>query len=441
VSPSNTTYPRRSESPAPRLARRGGRRLAAVALAATLAALGTGGCGADNSSKPAPIGDLRAPSLARQWAANLQIPSNDEVTAVHVRDDWVIAYTKKGRAYALRRSDGTPVFGVEVPGGSFRLWAPVVLKDYIVFPTTDTLEVYNFVGSHERSVSVRAAIRADCVGERTNVFVPIDSPNGGARLAKFDLNQRNVTIPDWELQVWRGGVGSAPTIHTDAVYFAADVGEVYAVSADRRDPIWPLRNPDNIFDARAGIVAPLKADDVGVYVPCVDGKLYCVHRTAGTVRWQYFAKGPLDVAPVVTADTVYVKDPGRGWVAIDKIENPEIKTPQYNRTPRWANKNIVQVLSQDEKYVYAKDVLNHIVAYDKKTGATAFQSKRDDFGYFGTNGRDGIAYTASRGGRVVAVRPVLKEGQTGEVVKIDDDKNPDGEFALVPVGPPGAAVR
>ena len=400
MSPSNTTFPRRSEwSPQrPELARdsggvaaarRGGRRLAVLALlaSAALAAVGTvGGC-ADTSSTPAPIGDLRAPSLARLWAANLQVPANDEVTTVHVRDDWVIAYTKRGRAYALRRSDGTPVFAVEVPGGSFRLWAPVVLKEYIVFPTTDTLEVYDFVGSHVRSIEMRAAIRADCVGERTGVFVPIDSPNGGARLVRYDLANKNTTIPEWELQVWRGGVSSAPAIHTDAVYFAADVGEVYAVSADRRDPIWPLRNPDNIFDARSGIVAPLKADDVGVYIPCVDGKLYCVHRTAGTVRWQYYAQGALETAPVITADTVYVKDPGRGWVAIDKVDNPNVKGPQYNRAPRWANKDIAQVLSQDDKYVYAKDVTNHIAAYDKKTGVEAFKSKRSDFGAFGTNGR------------------------------------------------------
>lgn len=445
MSPSNTTFPRRSEWSLRNRLRAGGRRLAALALAAA-AALGTvavvGGC-SDTSGTPAPIGDLRAPSLARQWAANLQLNSGDEVASVHVRDDWVIVYSKKGRAYALRRSDGTPVFAVEVPGGSFRLWAPVVLKDSIVFPTTDTLEVYDLIGVHTRSISMRAAIRADCVGERTGVFVPIDSPNGGARLVRWDLANKNTTIPEWELQVWRGGVSAAPAVHTDAVYFAADVGEVYAVSADRRDPIWPLRNPDNIFDARAGIVAPLKADDVGVYVPCVDGKFYCVHRTAGTVRWQYYAKGALETAPVVTADTVYLKDPGRGWVAIDKIENPELKVPQYNRAPRWARTDIDQVLSQDEKYVYAKDTKNFVVAYDKKTGVEAFRSKRSDFGMFGTNGRDGIAYTVSRTGRVVAIRPVLKEGQSGEVVQLDDDAkfdgvSPEGAYAMLPsAGPVG----
>lgn len=402
-----------------------------VFAGAVLAVIGIGiaGC-ADTSGRPAPITELKTPSLARQWATDLDLPSGDSFIGLHVREKFVIAYTQKGRVYVLNRSNGSPVFGADVPGGNFRLWDPVVLRDYIVFPTTNTLEIYTLAGIHDRSINVRAAIRADCVGEVSDVYVPVDSPEGGARLMRFDLTKKNMTIPIWELQVWKGAVSSAPAIVGDSVYFAADVGMVYAVGGARRDPIWPLSEPDNIFDARARITAPLKADAAGLYVSCLDGHFYCLHLTRGTIRWHYFASGPLEHAPVLTADTVYLIDPNRGWLAIDKIDNPDLKVPQFIRTPRWANKDIVQILSQDDKYVYAKDTHNYIVAYDKKTGEQRFKSSRSDFHRFGTNSYDGITYTISRTGRVVAIRAVFQPGQSGEVVKIDDDVEPTAAVTL-----------
>jgi outer membrane protein assembly factor BamB len=272
--------------------------------------------------------------------------------------------------------------------------------------------------------------------------VPIDSPQGGARVMRFDLAKKDITIPAWELQVWKGGVAAAPAIHTDTVYFAADVGTVYAVGAERREPIWPLQDPDNLFDARSKILAPLKADDVGLYISCTDGHFYCVNRTSGKVKWQYFAAGPLVNAPVLTPDTVFIIDPARGWVAIDKVDNPDIKVPQFNRSPRWVSTEIVQVLSQDDKYVYAKDKANHIVAYDKKTGERKFTSQRSDFYAFGTSSKgDGFSYTASRGGRVVAIRPVLQSGQTGEMVRLDDDRDPQTAIVEARSRPATVAAR
>jgi outer membrane protein assembly factor BamB len=389
--------------------------LTALLGTALVALLGmVAGC-ADTSDNPNPITPLQTPSMARLWDSDLEVRSGDTITELHVREKLLIVYTKKGRAYVLNRSNGTPLFIADIPGGDVRLRDPVVLRERIVFPTTNTLEVYTMSGLHERSLNVRAAIRAECVGEVSDVYVPVDSPNGGARLQRYDLNKQNITIPLWELQVWKGAVAGAPAIVGDSVYFAADVGMVYAIGGAHREPIWNLQNPDNIFDARARIVAPLKADNVGLFVSCLDGHLYCLHLTRGTIRWHYFASGPLEHAPVLTSDTVYVIDPNRGWLAIDKIDDPDPnKGPQFIRTPRWASTDIVQVLSQDDKNVYAKDKSNHIVAYDKKTGQKRFESSRRDFYIFGSNSYDGISYTVGRNGRVVAIRPVFQPGTSGE---------------------------
>ena len=72
-------------------------------------------------------------------------------------------------------------------------------------------------------------------------------------------------------------------------------------------------------------------------------------------------------------------------------------------------------------YVRTKD--NRVAARDKKTGEVRFTSQRRDFTVFGTNPKeDGIIYAGTKGGRVVAIRPVLKPGSVGEVVMVGSDE-------------------
>jgi outer membrane protein assembly factor BamB len=387
----------------------------------------TGGCGS-TAETPGEIQVIQSPGFARQWATNLDLDSNDKMRSLFVREGYLFGYTRQGMVYGLTRDTGDPRVSIKVPGGDFRMFPPILLKDRLVFPTTATLEVYNLLGGKERTIEIGAAIRADCVGAVQNVFVPVDSPDGGARIKRYDLNKRTVNQPIWELQAWKGGLASSPALHTDTVYLAADTGTVYAVTADDREPIWPL--PGNVFDARSAVTAPLRADDVGLYVSTVEGKIYCVNRTSGQVKWQWYASGPLEVAPVPFADTIYVRDPNRGWAAVDKVENPEIKVPQYNRKERWIRDDIKQFLSQDDKHTYVVTNDNRISALDKKTGQTKFQSKRNDFNVFATNERDSTIYTSSQQGRVVAIKPVLQPGLTGEVVMLEDE-SPTGAMTIV----------
>jgi hypothetical protein len=59
---------------------------------------------------------------------------------------------------------------------------------------------------------------------------------------------------------------------------------------------------------------------------------------------------------------------------------------------------------------------NVIVAVDKQTGHKAFQSAHTDFNVFGTNVWDSTIYAGYASGQVLAVTPVLKAGQIGELV-------------------------
>ena len=58
-----------------------------------------------------------------------------------------------------------------------------------------------------------------------------------------------------------------------------------------------------------------------------------------------------------------------------------------------------------------------IVALDKQTGKKAFESDHHDFACLGINPRDGLIYVAFAGGKIMALQPVLRAGQIGELVR------------------------
>jgi hypothetical protein len=133
-------------------------------------------------------------------------------------------------------------------------------------------------------------------------------------------------------------------------------------------------------------------------------------------------------------------------VALNKLEDPELKEPQYNRKPRWALPEVRQILAQDDKYTYAVRKDGVIVALDKATGRTDFTSRRKDFQAFATNTgydearstykQDGSIYAATKGGRVLRVKPVFEPGEVGELVDAEREQADEGRevLALYPVG-------
>lgn len=403
---------------APTFLARAARRVA-LALASSLALAGVAAGCADQAppvdTKPQP---LAVQSFARQWATELKLTGDKPITRIYDRGDYVFGYTDSDLVHVLRRDTGVQVRTDEVQGATYRLRAPVVLKETVTYPTTTNLQVFQHNGVKVRTIELNGAIRADAVGEANSIYAAVDAPHGGGRIKKIDLFNR-LDLPAWELQAYAGGFPGAPAVSGGVLYAAQESGRVYAVAVENREPIWPMEDLLT-FDSRASVVADLKADDAGVYVPTFEGKLYCLNRINGQVKWQYFGSGPLETSPIITNDSVYQLDPNRGWVAINKVEDVELKQPQYNRGHRWANKDVKQILAQDDKntFVLLKD--NTIAALDKKTGERKFTAKRKDFVAFSTNTRDGTIFAADRTGRVMAIRAVYLPGEIGEVVMLDD---------------------
>lgn len=383
-------------------------------LMVAFAALLLAGCQAQEPVRePA---ELPVPSFAKAWGVNLEL-RNDTFTELFVRGDRIFAYTKKGAVYVVDRKTGLALWSEDVPGAKHKVFPPILLKDYVVIPTTSDLHVYKPGGGSLRTIALDGAITADVVGENTSVYVPVDVAYGGSQVQRFDLLLKH-SVPIWRLMAFKGRITASPAIHADVFYMAGSDGQIYAVGAESREPLWPLEGRPT-FDARAPVAADVKADDVGVYIPTMGGILYCLNRINGQVKWQYHASGPLTASPTPMGDTVYLRDPNRGMVAINKVEDPDAGKPQYNRNHRWSIGNIKQILAQDDKHTYVLRTDGVIAALDKKTGATQFTAERKDFTVFATNQIDGMIYAISEAGHLVAIRSVQKMGEIGEIVRAD----------------------
>jgi outer membrane protein assembly factor BamB len=348
--------------------------------------------------------ELAIQSFRQQWAIDPDVSeAHGGITRLFARDNYVFAYTKDGTSFVLDRANGHLLHAETVRNGNQRLHPPVVLKEFIVYPTTTALEVYDKTGGLVRSKKLSYPIRTDAVGSRNYVYLGADF-SGGGRVVAIDVTNEYLD-QRWELEYYNTDVTASPALVGDIVYSAAGNGDVSAVTYDNREPVWPTLT----FHTYGPVVANLVADETGVYVASADTKLVALNRNNGVVKWQYFAGDQLRTEPTVSKDLVFIQVPTKGMVVLDKVGG------KYNRTPRWEAADVTQFLAEDDKYVYVHRNDNAIVALDKTNGQAAFASNRRDFALFAPNPRDGTIYAVTKDGQVMAIVPVLKSGQVGDV--------------------------
>lgn len=381
----------------------------------TLAASILAGC---TQPKPAPevINEsLPAQSFRREWQADLNL-KDDHVERIFLKEDVVIVYSARNMAYVLNRNSGRIRFSAQIPLSPVKPHPPVVLKEKIVFPTASTLEIYRRTdGRFERSYDTRHSLRTDAVGwpGGTKLFMGVDTVGAGRMVCVETMPGLYKPVNErWELMSTTARpIDSAPAVYLGVVYTSFADGQVYAVNADSRAPIWST-STGQTFATFGPVQADLRADEYGVYVPSTDTKFYCLDRTQGKVKWQFFAGTSLRDTPEITSTMVYLPTRGRGILAIDKVNGPAV------REPKWAVRDCVKLIAEDEKFAYFQRNDNVIVALDKNTGEQKFTNKRGGLSAFATNTKDGTVFAATKNGMIYAIKPVLTPGTMGEVAWI-----------------------
>ncbi len=452
-------------TPSPeRAPRHRSRRPWAAGLTAVLglaAAAGVAGLSAGCATEPAkfhenPVGVLPQNSLSRAWFVDLDLGEDPtkQVVDIDVRSKLVYVYTADKRVTAIDRLTGVVKFVMAVKSPEARLQPLVELEGFLVFANATNLQVYDDHGTYLKTIPVPTPIRSRATGESdetvgtnrgTTVYFGASGVGHGGLVEAYDISRQSA-YQKWEFITHaQGAIVAAPAVYRGYVYTGDDQGEVDAVSNDRVQ-VW---NTDGgYFMTSGGITADLKIDESGLYVASTDSKLYSINRSTGKLQWQYFSGGSLSDSPVLTPDTIYQNTPNHGLVALDKfIYVPPPPTADaaaaaaagqanlppnkaYNRSPLWTCPDADRFLAQDAKFAYVEVVHSDpltpevpptrtIVALDKQTGKKVFESDHHDFSCFGVNPRDGLIYVAFKGGKIMALQPVLHAGQIGELVKAD----------------------
>lgn len=365
-----------------------------------LTALTSGGCRPNHPQSQ--ISLLSSSGFLKDWEAPLGL-RNDPVKALYVRGGTVIAYSESNHGYFIAANSGAVLGFDRIRAEGFELIAPVETASFIAIPTSSTIELFDKSGRRLNSFAMPFAVLTPATSIGDSLFLGI-SHGADARLGRFELSAERIRA-GWELYT-TDRLQSAPTSLNDAVYIAGTDGKVWAVSSGRA-ALW--NTPANVFRTDAGITADLVADEFALYVPSQDKKLYALDRATGRIKWSYYAGLPLLEPPVTFGNNVYQQVPDRGLVALDKTEG------KFAREPLWVQPQAEQVLSADERYIYVRSGKS-IVALDRATGSPAFHTTRTDLVAFATNTQSPTIYAATRGGAVLAIRPVTRPGSVGEIV-------------------------
>lgn len=378
-----------------------------LGLCLTLAAPVIVGC---KSSVPESAGnqfiELPVGSFAEAWKAELGI--DGVVNGVYLLRDRLYVTSTSNQMYALTANGGTVLSVVRTASPAETPRPPVALRDRVVVAHADVLSFYDLNGNPIRDIRLGTPIRSNLAAFRDYLVFGV-SGAGGGRLTLVDPSKRYVPVI-WE--VTTGLITGAPATFGDLCFAGSELGRVYACDV-RKTRAWNLEG--GYFVTDRGIKADLVADDYGVYVASLDTKLYCLDRLTGKIRWIYHAGAPLEQAPVVTADAVYVIHPDRGLVALQK------SGPKRFREAMWEVSGIRQVVSTDEQHVYVVRSDNTLLALDKQTGKMRFSSVRTDLTHFATNLQSATIYAATSSGETLAIRPVLRSGTVGTQVALPVD--------------------
>ena len=362
-------------------------------------------------------------AVERVWRADLKL-EDAKVRSLHVVQDLLFVYTTDNTSCVLDRESGRVLAIDRITARSVdELFPPIVLKDWIVYPTGVTIEIYDRK-THRKLASALLpfGVRAAGVGEGDLVFLPSDYTNGG-RISAVSANPADHVYeqpPIWERMTF-GGITSRPAIFQGMIYVASRDSRVYGLRLADQAAIWAgLRSTWAGFETGGQILADIAVDSQGVYVASTDTVLYALDPMTGRIRWQYYAGVPLEEDSDVysVGDSVYLYVPGKGIVALDKAGEGRV------RTPRWTVSDARRFLGADERYVYVLMKDNTAAAVGKGAaaeggGEVKIRGVRKDMAAFATNVVDGTLYAATAKGVVYAARPVRKAGAFGEQVRGD----------------------
>lgn len=373
---------------------------AAVAVLVGLAA-GTG-CARKPEAPVSPVSVVAERSFIREWEVDLGLPRGVEVVKLHTVGDFLFAYTSDQCSYVLDKRTGRLVT-IHVIRGLGEILPPITNGSVFAYPISTTVQVFGADGKLERTVQLSSPVRSTGVALGETLLIGVVGLNGG-RIRAIDKNRQFDTAP-WEVLTF-GAILAAPQAYDGTAFFATESGRIYAVN-ENGAPVWPLERG---YFQGGGVLADLAVDGQGLYVASTDTRLFVLDRATGRVQWQYFSGQPLYDAPIPVDEVVFLPVRRQGLVALANGTEGA-----FTRKPLWVARDAMKLLATDNDFAYVVLRGNGLGALSKKTGSVVFRSAPTNLDVYVTNPVEGgLLYGATKGGRLLAIRPVTRAGVVGE---------------------------
>ncbi len=229
----------------------------------------------------------------------------DEVRAsVAVVDGVVFAPSYDNNLYALEAASGK--FAWKYAASGSIATTPVFADNTVAFGATDGV-VYAVEARSGRlvwTVPTGAKIFSSPAVEFGHLFIGSDDRHlyaihmGGGRQA-------------WRYQA-DGPVRTRPLLHENMIFFACQVGMVYALSLNR-DTRWRFR-------ARRGILSSPVVGEGLVFVGSLDWNFYALDLRSGWAAWKYRTGGPIVSTPALWESLVFFGSADGYVYALDAVE-------------------------------------------------------------------------------------------------------------------------
>jgi outer membrane protein assembly factor BamB len=381
------------------------------ALSLTICSVGRSQARAGDTVQPLVAG-LDPENFRRVWMNIMPVDSGDQVNRIYVDKNIIFVASLNNVFYVQDRSTGVMKYFRYVDGGGRQVRTPVVTQSYIVYLGQTNLEVYKPTGDFVKSIQLGFTISSEAVAHGDELYLGADLAGGQLADVNISAPYRNV---HWRL-IMDGEMTGKPSFYKDIIYAGSGSGGIKAVTPERTAG-WSLEHDQ--YQTDGPILGDVIAEESGVYAASVSGRLVCLDRNNGHLKWQYIAPHPLYQSPVVTATTVYQFVPQYGLAAIDKNAKIAIdadgrrKIDAANREARWVCPDAVQFVSEDEAFTYVRTVTGEIWALDHDTGQVRYRGTGVHFAAVATNVTDNIIYASTRDGVVYAIRPALAAGSPG----------------------------
>jgi outer membrane protein assembly factor BamB len=265
--------------------------------------------------------------LERQWLAVVPLYENERLIRISRSEELFFAQTSSGSIHTFDVNSGKHLWSANL-GGSTPYPIALASNSYAVFGT-----VANFLVALDRKsgrtlwkTQLGAIPTSGTSCDEDQVIVGTAT----GRVLSFQLRDkpakgepkiRAVPVEKWSWQT-SGQIHTLPLPAQHVTAFGSSDGRVYVVMNEERTTLYRFRTGGPI------------ADGLGAYgtrtllIPSADHNLYAIDLLTSDVQWTFPSGAPIEQAPLVAGDSIYVVNQSGNLSSIDPATgSPHWTTP------------------------------------------------------------------------------------------------------------------